>query len=55
LIFASGIVLMGVVSRDLPYNWIISSAIMVTISIVIAFSIGLIKIKDMYSIIKHDK
>lgn len=55
LIFATGITLMGIISRDLPYNWLVSVTIMVLISVALAFGIGLIKLKDMYSIIKYDK
>jgi len=55
LIFASGVTLIGIISKDLPYNWIFSLIIMVSLSVILAFSIGLIKIKDMYDIIKYDK
>jgi len=55
LIFASGVILIGVISTDLPYNWMIKSGIMFSLSIVLAFSIGLLKIKDIYEIIKNDK
>ncbi len=55
LIFAAGVILIGVISRDLPYNWIVSLGIMVTLSGILAFSIGLIKVKSIYQIIKHDK
>lgn len=55
LIFAAGVSLIGLISKDLPYNWIISLIIMVALSLILAFSIGLIKIKDMYKIIKYDK
>ncbi len=54
LIFASGVVLLGIISKDLPYNWIVSLGIMVSLSFVLAFSIGLIKIKNIYKIIKYD-
>jgi O-antigen/teichoic acid export membrane protein len=55
LIFASGVTLFGVIATDLPYNWTISMVIMIVLSFILAFSIGLIKIKDMYQIIKNDK
>ena len=55
LIFVVGVVLIGVISKDLPYNWIISMVIMVFFSTILAFSIGLIKIKSIYEIIKYDK
>lgn len=54
-IFAGGVILIGIISTDLPYNWMISSAIMVVLSIILAFSIGLIKVKGIYDIIKYDK
>lgn len=55
LIFAAGVGIIGIISRDLPYNWIVSMSIMITLSCVLAFSIGLINIKSMYQIIKYDK
>lgn len=55
LIFAAGVPLIGVLSTDLPYNWIVKAAIMVTLSVILAFSIGIIKLKDMIQIIKHEK
>ena len=55
LIFAGGVVIMGVISKDLPYNWMISSGIMIVFSMILAFSIGLIRIKSIYDIIKYDK
>ncbi|HAN00749.1 MAG TPA: hypothetical protein DCQ26_19315 [Marinilabiliales bacterium] len=55
LIFAAGVVLFGVISKDLPYNWMLTMVLMVTLSIIWAFSTGLIKIKNIYQIIKNDK
>lgn len=55
LIFACGIALLGIITTDLPYNWMIRLAIMVVLSSVLAFSIGLIKVKSIYQIIKYDK
>jgi O-antigen/teichoic acid export membrane protein len=55
LIFAAGVPLIGVISTDLPYNWIIRAGIMVMLSGILAFSIGIIKIKDMIQIIKYEK
>ncbi len=55
LIFAAGVLIIGVISRDLPYNWMVSLGIMVTLSGVLAFSIGLINLKSIYQIIKYDK
>lgn len=55
LIFAIGVTIIGIIAKDLPYNWIISMSIMVIFSAILAFSIGLIKMKDMYQIIKYDK
>ncbi len=55
LIFAAGVILFGVISKDLPYNWMLTMVIMVTLSILWAFSTGLIKIKNIYQIIKNDK
>ncbi|MBI9067561.1 MAG: oligosaccharide flippase family protein [Salinivirgaceae bacterium] len=55
LIFAIGVALLGIVSRDLPYNWVISMSLMILLSVILAFSIGLINIKSIYQIIKYDK
>lgn len=55
LIFAAGVIIIGIISRDLPYNWLFSLSIMATLCLVFAFSIGLINIKSMYQIIKYDK
>lgn len=55
LIFAAGVFLIGTISRDLPYNWMVSLGVMVIFSVILAFSIGLVKIKSMYKIIKYDK
>jgi len=55
LIFAAGVTLIGAISKDLPYNWMISLVIMVLFSLIFAFSIRLIKIKNIYKIIKYDK
>jgi len=55
LIFASGVILFGIISNDLPYNWIVRMILMIALSFILALSIGLIKIKDLYQIIKNDK
>jgi O-antigen/teichoic acid export membrane protein len=55
LIFAAGVILFGLMSKNLPYNWMINATFMLIMSFVLAFGIGLIKIKDLYSIIKYDK
>lgn len=55
LIFVAGVFFIGIISTDLPYNWIIRAGFMVVFSLILAFSIGIIKIKDMYQIIKYDK
>ena len=54
VIFACGVTLIGVISKDLPYNWMISMAIMVLFSVILAFGIKIIKIKNIYKIIKYD-
>jgi O-antigen/teichoic acid export membrane protein len=55
LIFASGVLLIGIISTDLPYNWLIQAGIMVILSVTLAFGIGIVRIKDMYQIIKSEK
>lgn len=55
LIFAAGVGLIGIISRDLPYNWMIRFFIMLILSVILAFSIGIIKIKDIYQIIVNEK
>jgi len=54
LIFALGVTIIGIISRDLPYQWIISLTIMLAMSTILAFSIGLIKIRNIYQIIIYD-
>jgi O-antigen/teichoic acid export membrane protein len=55
VLFAGGVILIGIISKDLPYNWMISMTIMVLFSVILAFGIRLIKIKNIYQIIKYDK
>ncbi len=54
LIFAAGVILFGIISTDLPYNWLIQISLMISWSIILAFSIGLIKLKDIFKIIKYE-
>ncbi len=54
LIFATGVALAGKLSYNLPFSWYINISIMVAFSALLSLSIGLIKIKDIYKIIKHD-
>jgi len=55
LIFAVGVSLLGIITNDLPYRWSISMSIMIGLSFLLAFSIRVIKLKDLYQIIKNDK
>jgi O-antigen/teichoic acid export membrane protein len=55
VLFVGGVILIGIISKDLPYNWMISMTIMVLFSVILAFGIRLIKIKNIYQIIKYDK
>lgn len=52
--FIIGVIVFGVITSDLPYNWMICMAIMVVLSFIMAFSIGLIKIRNIYKIIRYD-
>ena len=54
LIFVLGVTIIGIISRDLPYQWIISFIIMLVLSTILAFSIGLIRIRNIYQIIIND-
>ena len=54
LIYFIGVILIGILSRDLPYQWYLSYFIMLTLSVLLAFGIKLLSIKDMYKIIKYD-
>ncbi|MCK4662561.1 MAG: oligosaccharide flippase family protein [Bacteroidales bacterium] len=52
IIFFLGVVLIGLLSKDLPYTWIYSYFVMIILSIIFAFGIRLLSIKDIYQIIK---
>ncbi len=54
LIFAAGVIIFGIIARDLPYNWVISLSLMIILSIILAFSIGIIKVKGIYQILKYE-
>jgi O-antigen/teichoic acid export membrane protein len=54
LIYFVGVILIGILSRDLPYQWYLSYFIMITLSVLLAFGIKLLSVKDMYKIIKYD-
>lgn len=53
VLFFTGVILIGIISKDLPYKWYFSYSIMIILSIVLAFGIKLLSIKDMYQIIKY--
>lgn len=55
LIFTAGVALFGIITNDLPYNWVVTAGLMISFSVIWAFSIGLISIKNIYQIIKNDK
>lgn len=55
MIFATGVLLIGILSTDLPYNWLIQAGIMVVLSVTLAFGIGIIRIRDMHQILKSEK
>lgn len=54
LIFAAGVTIFGIIARDLPYHWMVSFALMIILSGILAFSIGLIKPKSIYQILKYE-
>lgn len=54
LIFAAGVIAFGLFAQGLPYNWIINLSIMVILSAILAFGIGIIKIKGIVQIIKYE-
>lgn len=53
LIFALAVILIAWLSRRLEMSWLYSLSVMVAASVIIAFSIRLIKLKSMYLIIKN--
>jgi O-antigen/teichoic acid export membrane protein len=55
LVFILGVFLLGLIMKSLPFNWILNYISMIILSIAFAFTIGLIKIKSIYEIIKYDK
>jgi len=54
-IFVVGLFAIGFFSKLLPYNWIVKVIFMIVTGFIISFGSGLIKIKNMYYIIKYDK
>lgn len=54
-LFIGATVLIGIISSDLPYNWLVNMGIMVVLSTITAFSIGLIRIRNIYKIIRYEK
>jgi O-antigen/teichoic acid export membrane protein len=54
LIFAGGLVAAGFFSKLLPYGWIVKVLFMIVFGIVVSFGSGLIKIKDIYYILKYE-
>jgi O-antigen/teichoic acid export membrane protein len=55
LLFIAATIFIGIISGDLPYNWMVNMGIMIIFSTITAFSIGLIKIRNIYKIIRYDK
>jgi O-antigen/teichoic acid export membrane protein len=55
VIYIIGVIILGIITQDLPYNWMLSMSIMIILSIIMAFSIGLIKLRNIYKIIRYDK
>lgn len=53
LIYFVGVILIGFLSKDLPYKWYFSYFIMLILSVLLAFGIKLLSIKDMYKIVKY--
>ena len=53
LIFTLAVILIAWLSRRLEMSWLYSLSVMVAGSVIIAFSIRLIKLKSMYLIIKN--
>lgn len=54
VIYFVGVILIGILSRDLPYPWYFSYFIMLLLSVLLAFGIKLLSVKDMYKIVKYD-
>jgi O-antigen/teichoic acid export membrane protein len=53
LIFASGVTLFGFIASNLTVNWLISALVFAAASAVLAFALGVIRIKNLYHIIKN--
>ncbi len=53
IIFTAGIFVFGLITKDLPYNWILSFSIMIVLSVIFAFGIKLLNIKNIYQIVKY--
>ena len=51
--FTAGIFVFGLITKDLPYNWILSFSIMIVLSVIFAFGIKLLNIKNIYQIVKY--
>ncbi len=55
LIFAAGVILIGFAVNKIPLNWLIQLSIMTILSCAWALATGLIKIKNIYMIIKNNE